>query len=196
MILLGMRARGKVNTDELTYLGPKSYSNVASLKRKNRRQAGCLGARNNCVFDKGNGESCDEVRAVIASLLEIQCPVFFFTFPFVLAVSQYPFASSKEGGIDEKTCLRARKQCVPAHQNSKQGWIWSKYLNALRQSGAPLQPGDTFRVVIDPSFDCSAVPNARRSLSAAEEQLFKRSAPYQGAGSSSMLTTGRVVLPY
>lgn len=146
---IGMRKRGAVQSEELTYLGPsKDYK---AEKDKNRRDAGCVGTENDCDFRNGAGDSCDE----------------------------YPFASTHEGGIDQQRCTRAHKRCIPHVQNSKQGRIFNKYLAKLRKLGQPLKPGDKFTVEIDPSFECSKVPDTFR--------LAKRLAdtPYSGSGTQS-----------
>ncbi|EJD43530.1 hypothetical protein AURDEDRAFT_185433 [Auricularia subglabra TFB-10046 SS5] len=145
---IGMRKRGAVQSEELTYLGPsKQYK---AEKDQNRRDAGCVGADNDCDFQNGAGDSCDE----------------------------YPFASTHEGGIDQVRCTRAHKRCIPHVQNSKQGRIFNKYLAQLRKLGQPLKPGDKFTVQIDPSFDCSKVPDNFRRVKRAD-------APYSGSGTQS-----------
>ncbi|KZV90988.1 hypothetical protein EXIGLDRAFT_770343 [Exidia glandulosa HHB12029] len=146
---IGMRKRGAVQSEELTYLGPKKTHQAD--KDQNRKDAGCVGADNDCDFRGGLGDSCDE----------------------------YPFASTHEGGIDQSRCTRAHKRCIPHVQNSKQGRIFNKYLAQLRKLGQPLQPGDKFTVQIDPSFDCSKVPDNFRLT-----RRFANS-PYTGAGTES-----------
>lgn len=61
---------------------------------------------------------------------------------------QYPPASSLEGG-NARPQLQRAVNCIPAPQNSHQGWVFSDYQKQLKKLGMSFNRGDKFVISID-----------------------------------------------